>query len=684
MAFPVSPTEGQTFTENNTVWIYSAVTDQWNRSVINPLNETTYIGSDGAPGGIGGATQVIFNDNGSLASDAGLVYNKTTDVLTTGSLRTTSLGTAAAPGIAFASDPNTGIYSPGADQLAVATNGTQKLLIDSSGNITVTGGSITNNTAAGVSGNLVFNQSGVGLARVGMPASVNALVFDTWTGAALTEKMRVTSAGLVGIGTSIPGQLLEIAATSNPQMRFTDTGDYYYDIGITSSNKFSISPAGSPALTVVAGGDVGIGTTSPGGKLHISETFATAGTKDVLRLQSASGVDSAVMRIGGYAYTGNARAAIDFLQNGGTNFQSQLIFSTSAGADAIERARIDSSGNVGIGTSSVGARLHIRDGSNVNLYGAANGAAFQWTAVNDSASAYIDYIQNALTVQFQTGGSERARIDSSGRLLVGTSSSSGLIRAAFQANTGNSAGAGVVHLQRGEAAAAITVDEILGSLRGTDNADNIGAEINFVADATWGSGDYPGRLVFSTTADGASSPTERMRITQSGHTSLIASNNVFYVGSSGTAGTAETIYQGAHSATIGTSFSGTVSFSVFTNGNVQNTNNSYTAISDIKLKENIVDANSQWDDLKSLRVRNYNLKEGQTHTQIGLVAQEVEPISPGLVYEFPDRDEDGNDLGTVTKSVNYSVLYMKAVKALQEAMERIESLEAKVAALEAQ
>jgi hypothetical protein len=42
MAFPVSPTEGQTFTENNTVWIYSAVMGQWNRSVINPLNETLY------------------------------------------------------------------------------------------------------------------------------------------------------------------------------------------------------------------------------------------------------------------------------------------------------------------------------------------------------------------------------------------------------------------------------------------------------------------------------------------------------------------------------------------------------------------------------------------------------------------------------------------------------------------
>jgi hypothetical protein len=51
-----------------------------------------------------------------------------------------------------------------------------------------------------------------------------------------------------------------------------------------------------------------------------------------------------------------------------------------------------------------------------------------------------------------------------------------------------------------------------------------------------------------------------------------------------------------------------------------------------------------------------------------------------LVNESPDRDEDGNDLGTVTKSVNYSVLYMKAVKALQEAMERIETLEARLTA----
>jgi hypothetical protein len=190
----------------------------------------------------------------------------------------------------------------------------------------------------------------------------------------------------------------------------------------------------------------------------------------------------------------------------------------------------------------------------------------------------------------------------------------------------------------------------------------------------------PGRLVFSTTADGASTPTERMRIDSGGTHQMYGMNDTLFSRTNRGAGTSYVTFAGIHSSTgPGT---GTPSCFIYSNGNIQNTNNSYGAISDIKLKENIVDANSQWDDLKALQVRNYNFKEGQTHTQIGLVAQEVELVSPGLVSESPDRDEDGNDLGTVTKSVNYSVLYMKAVKALQEAMERIETLEAKVAALE--
>ena len=110
-------------------------------------------------------------------------------------------------------------------------------------------------------------------------------------------------------------------------------------------------------------------------------------------------------------------------------------------------------------------------------------------------------------------------------------------------------------------------------------------------------------------------------------------------------------------------------------GDLENANNSYGSISDVSMKENIVDANSQWNDIKNIKVRNYNFKAStgqQTHTQIGVIAQELESVSPKLVRE----SEDG------VKTVSYSILYMKAVKALQEAQTRIETLEAKVAALE--
>ena len=120
---------------------------------------------------------------------------------------------------------------------------------------------------------------------------------------------------------------------------------------------------------------------------------------------------------------------------------------------------------------------------------------------------------------------------------------------------------------------------------------------------------------------------------------------------------------------------------IYSDGDIQNHDNSYTGISDEKLKQDIVDASSQWDDLKNLRVRKFKFISDveaygdNAKTLIGLVAQEVETVSPGLVKEHPDLDNENNDLGTTTKSVNYSVLYMKAVKALQEAMERIETLE---------
>jgi hypothetical protein len=132
--------------------------------------------------------------------------------------------------------------------------------------------------------------------------------------------------------------------------------------------------------------------------------------------------------------------------------------------------------------------------------------------------------------------------------------------------------------------------------------------------------------------------------------------------------------------------SSAVRLEIKSNGDIQNTNNSYGALSDVKLKENIVDAASQWDDIKALTVRKYSMKadELDAPNMLGVIAQEVETAGMGgLVNESEDKDKDLKDLGTTTKSVNYSILYMKAVKALQEAMTRIETLETQNASFEA-
>ena len=173
-----------------------------------------------------------------------------------------------------------------------------------------------------------------------------------------------------------------------------------------------------------------------------------------------------------------------------------------------------------------------------------------------------------------------------------------------------------------------------------------------------------------------------MRLTNDG--SFLQHGGVFYVTSPvSTSGSVPfALYTGGSSI----SSIGSVKCRIHGDGDIENVNGNYGSISDIKLKENIVDANSQWDDIKALKIRNYNFKAEttySTHTQIGLIAQELELVCPKLVTESADTDNEGKDLGTVTKSVNLSVLYMKAIKALQEAITKIEVLETKVAALEA-
>jgi hypothetical protein len=149
--------------------------------------------------------------------------------------------------------------------------------------------------------------------------------------------------------------------------------------------------------------------------------------------------------------------------------------------------------------------------------------------------------------------------------------------------------------------------------------------------------------------------------------------------------TASNIISGIYGTVAGTGFRhfdclNSTAASVFFvrgDGNAYNTNGTYGTISDARLKQDIADAPSQWGDIKAIQFRKYRMKADvdvnpDAPELLGVVAQELEQTSPGLV----DEGSDG------IKSVKSSILLMKAAVALQEAMTRIEQLEAKVAALE--
>ena len=225
-----------------------------------------------------------------------------------------------------------------------------------------------------------------------------------------------------------------------------------------------------------------------------------------------------------------------------------------------------------------------------------------------------------------------------------------------------------------------------------------GAMISAHVDGTPGADDMPARLQFFTNG-GSDTLTERARINAIGHFFVDCTTEPTQ-GDSGariTNGSYHTFARAHNTAAVIRSFGNNGEFRTLGNGNAQNTNNSYGSLSDIELKENIVDANSQLNDIKALKIRSYNFKEStgyNTHKQIGVVAQELEASGlNGLVETNPDElyiagDEipDGKNIGDVKekgyKTVKYSVLYMKAIKALQEAIVKIETLEAKVSALE--
>ena len=408
-------------------------------------------------------------------------------------------------------------------------------------------------------------------------------------------------------------------------------------------------------------------------------------------------------------------SANQFVKNGGT--AGELEYSSM-----VE----DSSGNCGIGTTSPESnrRLTVDIGTT-----SSNVAVFK--SQDTGGGSYIGFMDKDTTngnrvrvgaindsMAFITAGAEAARFDSSGRLLVNKTGSpsegEGSEAPVFiQGNTNSGSGPAVLGLARGQSASEISGGASLGIITFTDDAGNDFAEIKGATDGGAGSGDHPGRLTFLTTPNNSSSPTERMRIqndgrigianTLSGTQDLSGSRLSVYGNSSAATGS---VPMAVHTANVASERYMIVFFNG--NGNVGNirtngSSTSYNTSSDYRLKENVVGITDGITRVKQLQPKRFNFIADADTTVDGFLAHEAQAVVPEAISgthnqvqvwdeseELPNGvsvgdnklDEDGNTIPEY-QSIDQSKLVPLLTAALQEAIAKIETLEAKVAALEA-
>jgi len=395
-----------------------------NKTLTSPVLTTPALGtpSSGVVTNLTGTASI--NINGTVGATTPTTGAFTT-VSATG-VTTVQAGTAAAPAITTTGDTNTGIFFPAADTIAFSEGGAESMRITSAGNVGI--GNSSPSYVLDVTGDIRR------LATTASSSAAEGLRLEMQGNGAASRGFYVSFYGPNGGGTSRENARISgLNSTSGG-----DSGGYLSFDTVSAG-----TGTNAERMRITSIGDVGIGTTSPSTYANGHGPVLVTGTGNNFatiqgRTDGPSGSTNGVSYGGSYSTNPINGSRITFNAEGGSGQRGSVSFWTKALDDnstqPLERMRIDQSGNVGIGTGSPQEFLHLNKASG-DLAQRLQTSGGNCYVVNRAATSAMDLL-NSMNgpITLATNNAERMRIDSSGKVLINSTSDVGGNAPAFSVN----------------------------------------------------------------------------------------------------------------------------------------------------------------------------------------------------------------------------------------------------------